>query len=76
MDVVALRIQTRVFSNVSLPVNQRAWDIRGAAEYVQTMAEFGGRIARGHLESNAVLLRSLLVAGGVNYGSSCMAESN
>ena len=69
MDVVALRIQTRVLSNVPIAVNQ------GAAEFVQTMAEFGGRIARGHLESNAVLLRFLLVAG-LNYGSSCMAESN
>jgi hypothetical protein len=70
MDVVALRIQTRVLSNVPIPVNQAVGD------FVQTMAEFGGRIARGHLESNAVLLRSLLVAGGGNYGSSCMAENN
>jgi hypothetical protein len=76
MDVVALRIQTRVFSNVPLPVNQRAWDLRRVGDFVQTMAEFGGRIARGHLESNAVLLRSLLVEGRLNYGSSCMAESN
>ena len=62
MDVAALLIQTRVFSNVSLPVNHRA------AECVQTMAEFGGRIARGHPEKLADLRRTLLVARGVNYG--------
>ena len=71
MDVVALRIQTRVLHSVWTQVKETV-----KVGSVQTMAEFGGRIARGHLERLADLGHTLLVAGGVNYGSSCMAASN
>jgi len=68
MDVAALLIQTRVFKTVRPRRKELAWGIGGVGGYVQMMAEFGGRIARGHPEKLADLRRTLLVARGVNYG--------
>ena len=68
MDVVALRIQTRVFKTVPSRRKNIARGMSGVGGYVQMMAEFGGRIARGHLGSHVILPRSLLVAREVNYG--------
>ena len=68
MDVAALLIQRRVFKTVRPRRKELAWGIGGVGGSVQMMAEFGGRIARGHPEKLADLRRTLLVVGGVNYG--------